>query len=54
MKKPYSGGGIALLWKTDVKLDVINFMENHILAKVVEEDGFVLGFNGFLWMARSK
>ena len=51
MKKPYSGGGIALIWKADVQLDVINFTENHVLAKVVEEDGFtwfLIGFYGWL------
>ena len=36
-----SGGGIALIWKNEVSLDVINFTANHVLAKVVEEDGFV-------------
>ena len=41
VKKHDSGGGLALLWKRDVSMDVINFTENHILAKVVEEDGFV-------------
>ena len=40
VKKPNSGGGLALLWKSDIKLDVINYTKNHILAKVVEEDGF--------------
>lgn len=40
MKKPNSGGGLALLWKTQVQLDVINYMDNHILAQVVEEDWF--------------
>ena len=41
MKKPNSGGGLALLWKEEVTLDFINFTDNHILAKVVEKDGFV-------------
>ena len=40
VKKPYSGGDLALLWKSEVKLDVINFTENHILVKVVEENSF--------------
>lgn len=40
VKKSNSGGGLALLWKTEAKIDVINFTEHHILAKVVEEDGF--------------
>ena len=40
VKRPNSGGGLALLWKPEVQLDVINYTENHILAKVVEDDGF--------------
>ena len=40
VKKPNSGGGLALLWKHEVMEDLINFTKNHILAKVVEEDGF--------------
>lgn len=40
VKKPDSRGRLALLWKHEVMVDVINFTENHILAKVVEEDGF--------------
>lgn len=39
-KKPNSGGGLTLLWKVEAKVDVINFTENHTLAKVVKEDGF--------------
>ena len=47
VKKPNSGGGIALIWKPEVQLDVINYTENHVLAKVVEEDGFAWYFTGF-------
>ena len=47
VKKPNSGGGLALLWKEEVTLDFINFTDNHILAKVVEKDGFVWFFTGF-------
>ena len=39
VKKPYGGGGLALIWKSKVKMEVINFMDNHILARVEEEDG---------------
>ena len=46
VKKPYSRDGLALLWKADVLLDVINFTENHVLEKVVE-DGFVWFLTGF-------
>ena len=41
VKYPNSGGGLALIWKRDVQLDVFNFTANHILSKVVEDDGFV-------------
>ena len=47
MKKLYSSGELALLWKEEVTLDVINFTDNHILAKVVEKDGFVWYLTGF-------
>nr|XP_023928291.1 uncharacterized protein LOC112039640 [Quercus suber] len=40
VKKPIGGGGLALIWKEEVKLEVINFTEHHILARVVEEDGY--------------
>ena len=40
VKKPDSGGGLALIWKEDVRLEVINYMKNHVLAKVVEDNGF--------------
>ncbi|XP_050241136.1 uncharacterized protein LOC126690037 [Quercus robur] len=47
LKKPNSGGGLALLWKEEMNLDVINFTDNHILAKVMEDDGFVWHLTGF-------
>lgn len=40
VKKPYGGGGLALIWKSKVTMEVINFTDNHILARVVEDDGF--------------
>ena len=40
VKKPNGGGVMALLWKREVVVDVINYTVNHILAKVIEEDGF--------------
>ena len=62
VKKPYFGGGLALIWKSEVQLDVINFIENHILVKVVDDDGFtwfLIGFYGcyyhifpLFWMGR--
>ena len=48
VKKPNSGGGLALLGKEEVTLDVINFTDNHILAKVVENDGFVWHLTRFM------
>ncbi|XP_075650059.1 uncharacterized protein LOC142620589 [Castanea sativa] len=47
VKKPNSGGGLALLWKPEVQLDVINYTDNHTLAKVVEDDGFEWFLTGF-------
>ena len=47
VKKPNSGGGLALLWKEEQTLYFINFTDNHILAKVVEKDGFVWFLTGF-------
>ena len=47
VKNPNSGGGVALLWKSEVKLEVVNYTENPILAKVVEEDGFVWHLTSF-------
>ena len=47
---PDGGGGLAFLWKNDVKLEVINYTPNHVLAKVTEEDGlvwFMIGFYGW-------
>ena len=41
VKYPNTGDELALIWKKEIQLDVVNYMANHILAKVVEEDGFV-------------
>ena len=40
VKHPDSRGGLAFLWKNEVMLEVINFIANHVLAKVTEEGGF--------------
>ena len=51
VKKPNAGGGLALLWKQDIQLDLINYSEHHILVKVREDDGFewfLTGFYGWL------
>ena len=47
VKRPNAGGGLALLWKNDAVMDLINYSPNHILMKVTEEDGFVWFFTGF-------
>ncbi|XP_075660868.1 uncharacterized protein LOC142630717 [Castanea sativa] len=41
VKKLDFGGGLALLWKNEMGVDVINYTENHILARVREDDGLV-------------
>ena len=50
VKKPDSSGGLALVWKEETRLEVINYTDNHILAKVVEDNGFqwfLTGFHGW-------
>ena len=47
VKHPNSVGGLALLWKNDVNLEVINFTANHVLAKVMEEDDYEWYLNCF-------
>ena len=47
VKYPNTGGGLALIWKKEIQLDVVNYTANHIMAKVVEEDGFVWFLSGF-------
>ena len=52
VKHPDAGGGLAFLWKNDIKLKVINYTVNHVLAKVTKEDGFVWFMTGFYGWAR--
>ena len=40
VKQPNTGGGLTLLWKNGVQLELINYTMHHVLVKVVEEDGF--------------
>ena len=47
VKNPNSGGGIAMIWKNEVRIELINYTANHILVKVVEEDGFEWFLSGF-------
>ena len=35
------------MWKNNILLEVINFTVNHVLAKVMEEDGFIWHLTGF-------
>ena len=51
VKKPGLGGGLAVLWKEDIRLDVFKFSDNQISAWVTETDGFrwlLTGFYGWL------
>nr|XP_023910503.1 uncharacterized protein LOC112022157 [Quercus suber] len=51
VKKPGLGGGLAMLWKEDIRLDVFKFSNNQISAWVTESDGFrwlLTGFYGWL------
>ena len=47
VKQPDTKGGLAMLQKTDVYIDLVNFTANHILVKVKEEDGFMWYLSGF-------
>ena len=47
VKHPDVGGGLTFLWKNDIRLEVINYTANHVLAKVTEEDGFIWFMTGF-------
>ena len=40
VKHPNSGGGLAVIWKNEVQLQLVNYTANHILVKVREDDGF--------------
>ena len=40
VKHPNSGVGLAFLWKNSITLEVINYIINHVLDVVTEEDGF--------------
>lgn len=40
VKQLNSGGGLALIWREGVQMELINFTMNHILVKVTTEDGF--------------
>lgn len=46
VKQPDTRGGLAILWKTDVDIELVNFTANHILVKVKEEDGFMWYLSG--------
>ena len=40
VKQPDQGGGLALIWKNDVRLELKNFTANHIMVRVLEDGGF--------------
>ena len=51
VKKPGLGGGLVMMWKEVVCLDVFKYFENQISAVVIESDGFwwvLTGFYGWL------
>ena len=55
VKYLHLGGGLALMWKKEVNLKVVNNIANHILAKVVEEDRFVwFLFDFYGWLKASQ
>ena len=41
VKQPDLGGGLVLIWKNDVWLELINFTTNHIMVRVLEDDRFI-------------
>ena len=47
VKHPDFGGGLAFLWRDDIKLEVVNYIANHVLARVTEEDDFVWFMTSF-------
>ena len=47
VKKPNFGGGLVLIWKEEVWLEVINYTDNHVLVKVTEDDGYQCFLTGF-------
>ena len=47
VKHSDAGGGLAFLWRDDIKLEVLNYTTNHVLARVTKEDGFVWFMTGF-------
>jgi len=47
VKKPGLVGGLAMMWKEDVSLDVFKYSDNQILAMATESDGFRWVLTGF-------
>ena len=47
VKQPDTGGRLAMLWKADVEIELVNFTANHILVKVKEVDRFMWHLTGF-------
>ena len=40
VKQPNTRGGLALIWKEDVQVDLINYTMHDVMVKVTEADGF--------------
>lgn len=53
MKQLDSGGGLALLWKVKVDLELVRFTANHILVTMKEEDSFVWHLTCFYGWSKS-
>ena len=47
IKKLGLDGGLALLWKEDIRLDVFKFSDNQISLMMTENDGFQWVLTGF-------
>ena len=42
-----NGGGLALMWMNDAKVNILSYSNNHIDAKIVHTDRNVWRFIGF-------
>ena len=54
VKNPGGGGGLAMLWKEDIRLEVFKFSANQISAWVTESDGFRWLLTGFYGWPETK
>ena len=55
VKHTDAGGRLAFLWKNTINLKIINYTTNHVLAMIIEEDGFRWFLTGFYgWLEAQK